>query len=480
MIVLWIILAIIFVLLIVILARTLAFKPKKEDLGAVANITFDKKAAVDALAELISCKTVSFKDQSLENDAEFEKLLAKLPELYPNVVKTCEFKKFPDRGILFKWAGKTTGTKNPAVLMAHYDVVPVEEDQWTMPAFDGLIKDGILWGRGSLDTKVTFNGILSAAENLISQGFQPENDIYFAFSGQEEINGPGAIRIVDYFAENGIEPSMVIDEGGAVVEDVFPGVKEPCGLIGIAEKGMMNLEYTLNSNGGHASSPAPHTPIGVLSKACCDVENHPFPVHFTKPVLEMFDTLGRHSTFVYRMIFANLWCFKGILDSICKKTGGELNALVRTTSAFTMASGSKAFNVIPPVAGMVANMRLNPEDTIDSAKEYIHDTIKNDAIELNVIEGMNPSPISRTDCEGWKIVKKAVADTWKGCLVSPYLMVQCSDSRHYAKISDRVYRFSAMDLTAEERHTIHGNDEHIRLETAERAVEFFIRVMVQC
>ena len=180
------------------------------------------------------------------------------------------------------------------------------------------------------------------------------------------------------------------------------------------------------------------------------------------------------------MIFANLWCFKWVLDLICKKSGGELNALVRTTVAFTQMEGSKAPNVIPPNASMVANLRLNPEDSVSGAIEYIKKTVGDEAIVLTDMHSMEPSPISRTDCEGWQRVSRAVADTWKGAVVAPYLMVQCSDSRHYGAISDRVYRFSAMDLTAEERRTIHGNNERIRLETAESAVEFFIRVMKQC
>ncbi|MBQ7895370.1 MAG: peptidase dimerization domain-containing protein, partial [Oscillospiraceae bacterium] len=178
--------------------------------------------------------------------------------------------------------------------------------------------------------------------------------------------------------------------------------------------------------------------------------------------------------------FANLWCFKGLLDIICKKSGGELNALVRTTVAFTQMKGSDAPNVIPPKASMVANLRLYPMDTMDSALKYIRSVIKDDEIELKVTSGMNPSPLSRTDCAGWNKIGSAVVGTWPGCIVSPYLMVQCSDSRHYGTLSDKVYRFSAMDLTKEERGTIHGNNERIRLELIERSVEFFIRLMRQC
>lgn len=475
----WIILALIVAFLAVIFIRAAMFKPKDSGKTEYEPVEFDREAAVKALAELVLCRTVSYDDHSLEDDAEFEKLIAKLPALYPNVTKTCPMQRMDDRGLLFHWKG-SKGDGKPSVLMAHYDVVPVEEENWTHPAFDAEIVDGVMWGRGTLDTKVTFNGVLSAAENLIKQGFTPENDIYFAFSGGEEVNGKGAINIVNYFKENNIELEMVVDEGGAVVEDVFPGVSEPCGLIGIAEKGMLNLEYSISSSGGHASAPKPHTPVGRLSMACAKVEAHPFKMHLTKPALEMFDTLGRRSSFLYRVIFANLWCFAGVLDIMGKKSGGEFNALMRTTVAFTQMSGSKAPNVIPPSVSMVSNIRLNPADSVDGAVEYIRSVINDPDVKLSVGEHMEPSPISRTDCIGWERVVKAVSDTWQGCVVAPYLMVQCSDSRHYGDISDRVYRFSAMDLTAEERSTIHGNDEHIRLETIQRAVEFYIRVIKQC
>ena len=464
--------------LAVILIRAACFNPKPQPVLDVQSADFNQDAAVSSLAELIKCKTVSNVDPSKEDDAEFQKLIDLLPSLYPRVFDICSVRQLPDRALLFRWPGKSDA--EPTVLMAHYDVVPADEDKWEKPPFAAVIENGVLWGRGTLDTKVTFNAVLSAANHLIGKGYRPENDIYFAFSGGEEVNGKGAVNIVNYFVEHQIQPALVVDEGGAVVENVFPGVKVPCGLIGIAEKGMMNVQYRVASAGGHASAPPVRTPIGTLANACQKVLTHPFKMHITKPAAEMFDVLGRRSTFFYKIIFANLWCFKPVLDLICRMSGGELNALVRTTVAFTQMEGSTARNVIPTEATLVSNMRLNPMDSTYGALCHLRKAVGDDAVEITALESFEPSPISETNCPAWDKVAAAVTQTWKGCVVAPYLMVQCSDSRHYRDLSRHVYRFSAMDLTAEERKSIHGNNERIRLETVHRAVEFYIRLMMLC
>ncbi len=476
--VVYIILTCIAAFILVIILRAFAFKPKPQNITNIETLNFDKDKCINALAQLVRCKTISYNDHSYEDDSEFKKLINLLPKLYPYVFKKCTYTELDNRALLFKWPGKSSS--QPTVLMAHYDVVAVNEEDWEKPPFDAIIENGIMWGRGTLDTKVTFNAALFATNTLIENGFEPENDIYLAFSGGEEINGKGAVNIVDYFEKNNIIPALVVDEGGAVVENVFPGVKQQCALIGIAEKGLMNLEYLCTSQGGHASAPLAHTPVGVLSKACTKVEDNPPKMHITKPVAEMFDTLGRYSSFLYKVIFSNLWCFKWVLDIISKKSGGEINALMRTTVAFTMMSGSNGRNVIPPKASMISNIRINPADNIDSVISHISKTIKNPNVTLNLIEGTNPSRISQTNCKAWDTVKNAVASTWPNAIVSPYLMVQCSDSRHYGRISDRVYRFSAMDLTTEERKTIHGNNERIRLESICKATDFYIRLIKQC
>ncbi len=474
----WYILGVIAAFLAILVTRALAFRPRKSRPLSDTTVTFDKDAAVAALQKLVQCKTISSYNKDEEDEAEFQKLIDLLPILYPNVFAACEVKMLPDRAILLRWKGKSAA--NPSVMMAHYDVVAVREELWEKPPFAGIIQDGVLWGRGTLDTKVTFNGALFAANTLMEQGFLPENDVYFAFSGGEEVNGKGAVNIVNYFADHGITPALVVDEGGAVVENVFPGVKVPCGMVGIAEKGMMNVRYTVHSSGGHASAPPAKTPITTLASVCRKVVEHPFKMSVNKPAALMFDTLARHSTFLYKLIFSNLWCFKPVLNLICKASGGEMNALVRTTTAFTQMQGSKGRNVIPAEANMVSNMRLNSSDSVASATAYLKKVVNDDSVEITVLESQEPSPISETDCDAYYKVADTVAETWRGCVVTPYLMVQCSDSRHYRDISRHVYKFSAMDLTAEERKTIHGNNERIRLESIAKAVEFYIRLLNKC
>ena len=474
----YVILGLVAVFLAVILTRAVMFRPKPQPQADNTPVDFDGDKAVEALAALIRCKTISYSDPSLEDNGEFEKLVQLLPQLYPQVFEICEFQRLPGRALLLRWPGKRNDA--PAVMMAHYDVVPVNEEHWEKPPFEGILEDGILWGRGTLDTKGTLNGVLSAAENLIRQDFQPENDLYFAFSGGEEVNGPGADNIVQYFVDNKITPALVVDEGGAVVENVFPGVHQPCGLIGIGEKGLLNAQFRTLSAGGHASAPKPHTPVGILSRACTRIEGKPFKMHITKPAAEMFDTLGRHSSFLYRLIFANLWCFSWVLDLLGRTSGGEMNALLRTTVAFTQMEGSSARNVIPPEAKMVANMRLNPDDSVASALAYLKEIVADDAVEISPLEHFEPSRISQTNCEAWDKVASTVLETWPGCIVSPYLMVQCSDSRHYGRISDKVYRFCAMALSAEERATIHGHNERIPVATIHKTVEFYIRLLRKC
>lgn len=464
----------------VVLIRTARFRPKAEPDASLPPLAEAPDAALAAehLAEMIRIRTVSFADKAQEDPEPFEEFPRLLARLYPNVHSACKCERPSPRSLLFRWSGKAPG--DPTVLMAHYDVVPADEDAWEKPPFEGIIEGGVLWGRGTLDTKGTLLGVMEAAEAMIARGFVPEHDIYLAFAGDEEIAGTGAPTTVKLLKARGVHAALVVDEGGAVVENVFPGVSRPCALVGIGEKGSVNFEFSLASKGGHASAPPAHTLVGRLARAVTRVEGKPFPARMTKATAELFDTLGRHSTFVYRMIFANLWCFLPLLDLICKKQGGELNALMRTTCAFTMMEGSRAANVLPPKARMVANLRLISGDTASSAAEALRAVIQDDGIAVRRLNGDDPSPFSRTDSEGWRRLRRAIRATWPEALVSPYLMIAGSDSRHFSAISENVMRFCPMALSTEERGYIHGHNERIPVEKLGTLVEFYLRLIAQC
>lgn len=474
----WLIPVILVILIAVILIRTLRFVPEKQSASVPEAIQVDGDKATRDLAEMIKCKTISHRNSDEDDESEFLKFEKLLPELFPKVFAICSFEKVGNRGLLIRWQGKSPDA--PSVFMSHYDVVSVEAADWQKPAFDGILEDGFLWGRGTLDTKGTLNGILQAAELLISEGFVPNNDVYFAFGGNEEVSGDGSYGIVQLFKQRGITPGLVLDEGGAVCTGVFPGVKKPIALIGTGEKGQLNIQYTVKGGGGHSSSPKANSPIIRLSRACLNVEKSSFKYTLSSPTAQLFNTAGRHSNFLYRMIFANQWIFGGVLGIYSKLAGGEFNAIVRTTTAFTQMSGSKGQNVIPAVATMVSNHRIIPGENVESVVAHVTKAVNDENVKVSVINGVDPSVISRTDCEAYERVRSTVAETWQDTIVTPYLMVAGSDSRHWGEISDKVYRFSAMALSKEERGMIHGNDERIPVETIIRTVEFFARIMKKC
>lgn len=471
----YIVLALVVLLIAVLLFRTVRFKPRPQTAVPQTAVEIDSEKAASALSEMLRCKTVSHADPLLDDQSEFLKFEMLLPSLFPNVFRTCEYERLSSRALMFRWKGKTDAA--PIVFMAHFDVVSVNEDEWSRPAFEGLIEDGEVWGRGALDTKTTLLSALFAAETRIAEGFVPKRDYYLCFGGDEEVAGDGAPSIVDELERRGIKPCLVLDEGGAIVDNVFPGVKKSCALIGIAEKGNWNLRLKANSKGGHASAPPADSPIDILALACRKIHDHPFKFRITMPAEQMLNNLAPYSTFLYRMIFSNLWLFTPVLSLITKKQGGELNAMMRTTVAFTMAEGSQGANVLPSSGSLILNLRLLEGDSKASAMAHIKQLVKNDSIEYISLVGSEPSKVSPTDSLSYLAVENAIKESFPSVLVSPYLMIAGSDSRHYLKICDNVYRFSGMFLSGEEREMIHGKDERIPVEKLVDTIKFYYRLI---
>ncbi len=471
----WILLVLLIAFILVLLVRTLRFCPAKTTAPAPVAVAVDADEAARNLSAMVRCQTVSHPDQTLDDEAEFAKFCALLPALFPKVFATCLYETIGDRGLMLRW--QSGSDLAPLVLTAHYDVVPVDASAWEKHPFSGDIQNGIIYGRGTLDTKCTLSAILNAAEMLIKQGFTPKRDIYFCFAGNEEVMGSGASGLVDVLTERGVHPLMVLDEGGAIVEKVFPGVAQPCALIGIAEKGSVNYRVTTRALGGHSSAPLPHTPVDMLAKACLAMQKKPFPFRATVPAKQLINGLARHSTFAYRLLFANLWAFTPLLDMVCRKSGGELNALFRTTIAFTMLNAGESANALPAAAQMTLNARVLPGESVEGTLAALQRKIGDGNAQVELLQGFAPSGCSDTDGEGYARLQKTIGEVFPGVLVSPYMMIACSDARHYERICKHVYRFTGMPLSGAERRMIHGVNEQIPVAKQADTVRFYLRLM---
>ena len=466
----------ILILLIAVIAiRTAAFRPRLDVKKTSAVLKGTDDALMQKLAgifsEMLQCKTISSTEDFGES-AEFEKFRSRLCEWFPVFHAHCTLERVGTSGLLYHLPGECA--EKPCVLMAHYDVVPVDETFWEHPAFSGYFDGAEIWGRGAVDTKVTLCSALAGAEKLLKAGFTPRNDIYFSFAGDEEVMGPSASAAVVWMEARGIKPAFVLDEGGAVTEQAFPGVTRPCAFIGTAEKGRLDLSITATGAAGHASAPPAQTLLTKLSKAVVRLEKKPFPRQIPPPVKALFNNVGRYSTFVNRMIFANLWCFTPLLDAMARKTGGDINALIRTSCALTMAKGSDSINVLPSSATFSFNLRLIPGDTEESVISHMRRIIKDDSVEIKALPGyMKASPVSPGCGEAWELITQIVSSIWPEALVAPYLMVACTDSRYFCKICDNVYRFSPIKLSAQERERVHGHNERISLDVLADAVLFY-------
>ena len=462
-----------FVLILAI--RAFLFRPYPQAEVPACTLAVDKERAVANLAKMVQCRTVSSKEEGRVEEGEFEKFRQLLPENYPLVHSHCEFWRVGPNGLLYRWPGKR-GEK-PTVFMAHYDVVPAAAQDWQHPPFAGVIDQDCLWGRGTLDTKGTLCAILEGAELLIGQGFVPENDIYLSFGGDEEVDGTGAAGIVEFLRERGVKPHLVLDEGGAIVEKDIPGVPGKYALVGTGEKGKLHLRLSVQSRGGHASSPPPRSPVGVLARAVVRVEKKPFAFRLAKPVAQMFDVLGRHAGFALKLLYANLDLFAPLLGLAGRMLGGEVNALVRTTVAFTKMQASEAVNVFPPAASVEADVRLMEGSTKESVLAGLKKRIDNKEVKIEALGVIPVAPFSEMGGEAWQRLEEAIRAVWPGIPVSPYLMVAASDSRQYTAICENVFRFAGMELSAAERRMIHGTDERIPLAKIETAVKFFACLM---
>lgn len=421
------------------------------------------------LSNLIQIETVSVNgDKDL---AKFERFHQLLKETFPKLFSTATVENF-DGSLLLHWQGKDSG-KEPLLLMSHHDVVEAS-GSWSHPPFQGVISDGKLWGRGTLDTKNSLWAMLQAAEEMLEEGFLPDRDIYFESACNEEISGAGSDMVSAELEKRGIRFFMTLDEGGMMLYDPIGGADGTFAMVGVGEKGCADLRFTARSKGGHAATPGKDTPLVRLGKFMAAAEKKKlFEVKLSPVVQEMFERTAPYTKGAMRLLFSHVGIFRSVLCKALPHISVTAGAMLKTTLAFTMCQGSDGRNVLPQEAWVIGNMRFSHHQGRESSFNAIQKLAAKYDITMEVLDPGFESPITDYKGEPFQLIERAVSEIFPGVVPVPYLMTGASDSRFFSRVSQHCIRFAPFLIDDEQLDSIHGIDENVDIDTLGPAVDFY-------
>ena len=427
---------------------------------------------VQRLAEAVRIQTISYQERERIDYAQFQRLNDYLRVSYPLVFARLQVETVSDYSLLLRWPGSDDSLK-PILFTAHTDVVPVEpgtEDDWAHPAFAGVVADGRIYGRGTLDDKLGVMGLLEAAEQLLAEGFVPRRGIVFAFGHDEEISGEqGAASLAARMRELDLHFEWMVDEGGMLLSDNPLLPDRPMAMVNVAEKGYLTITLVATGEGGHSSNPPRISTIGRLSNALARIEANPFEPRLVGPVEAMFETIAPYVGQPERFVFNNLWLTGGIVASRMDDERLTL-PFVRTTTALTMINAGVKENVVPQRAEAKVNFRLLPGDTAEGVVEYIREVINDPQVTISYDPWENVPPISDHQAAGFQVISEAVTAVYPEAVVTPSLLTATTDTRHYIGLSDNQYRFHGVMMSASQASSIHGTNEFIDVRSYEKSI----------
>ncbi|HUP62483.1 MAG TPA: M20 family peptidase [Thermoanaerobaculia bacterium] len=461
--------ALLLILLAILIGRALVLPSMQIAAPAAPPLSIDRDAALARFTRAIRFPTVS--GRSAEHDA----FLAWLGEAYPRVHASLQRELVGGHSVLFTWRGSDPALA-PVLLMGHYDVVPVEpgtESKWERPPFSGAVAGGFVWGRGTLDDKITVISLLEAIDSLLRDGFRPNRTILLAFGHDEEIGGTeGAAAVARLLISRGVRLHAVVDEGGIVTRDGIKGLDKPVALIGIAEKGSASVELLASGAGGHSSMPPPRTQVGEIASAIERVQTNPFPTGVRGATAEMLRWVAPEMPFVQRVLMSNVWLFEPILR-IEAKSSPPLNAILRTTTAPTIISGGVKENVIPSHARAVINFRILPGDTVDEVVAHVRETAGSRVAARLLSGARDSSPVSDPRTPQFRTLQRTIEQVFPDAVVAPYLVVGGTDARHFESLTPNVYRFIPLVIEQSDLSRVHGTNERVAVESYFEAIRFY-------
>ena len=468
--ILLILLAVLAVLLLTAAVRTCLIKAPARSSYTPEATPQELAIATQKLGAMIRVSTVSRHEH--EDLSDFYRFHQELEQLFPLLHANLE-KTVLNGTLLYRWPGRDSA-KKPILFMGHQDVVPASDDGWSVPAYSGMEKDGCLYGRGALDCKSTMYVELQAVEELLSEGFTPPCDVYLEYSINEETGGDGAAAAMRHLKEKGIELALVLDEGGAVIDKAVDGMDRPYAVIGVTEKGYMDLKITARGKGGHSSTPPRNTPAARLFAFANEIERkRPFQKKLLPEAVEMFNRMAPSFPFPMRLVLGNIWLFKPLLMALMPVVSPFGEAVMATTCCFTMMEGSGAANVIPKEPYLVANLRTSVHQGCAESLVIMERYAKKHGLQIEVLLQRDASPVSNIHSPEYAYVEQCIRTHFPDVGIAPYVIMGGTDCRHFHALTENALRFAPVRMTSAQSASCHAVDENVTIPALAEGVRFF-------
>jgi acetylornithine deacetylase/succinyl-diaminopimelate desuccinylase-like protein len=371
---------------------------------------------------------------------------------------------------------KGNGSKKAIALVSHMDVVPAVPAFWTHDAFAGVIKDGFLYGRGTLDMKGEGIVQLMALIAIKRSHLPLTRDILFIGNADEELGSTGAVVFVQRHADLLKDVEFLMTEGGD--NSVTNGRLNYYG-VGVAEKRTFWQHLTVKGVASHGSRPTKQNPVPRLVSALDKIAAYETPIHVTPGVAKFFHDISVNYSGDQRAWLAdvekaarNTKAREWILSDV------YWNAILRNTISLTGLSGSNKTNVIPPEATADIDIRLlpdaNPEEFLATLKKLVNDT----AVHWTTLLPPKPPLESPINTDLFRAIEQAAHDRDPRAFVTTPMLTAATDRPTYRALGIVTYGFDPFKVEfADAQKGVHGNDERVSVVNVGFGVHYLYDVL---
>jgi len=379
----------------------------------------------------------------------------------------------PGRGNI--WARLKGGDEPALILLQHTDVVPADPKFWTTDPLSGDIRDGYLWGRGTLDMKGTGISQLATFLSLHRSGAALNRDVVFVATADEEAGGLfGAGWLVENHPEIFKGAGLLINEGDSGTDREGERIFS----VEVTQKVPVWLKLTAVDTPGHGSMPNATSSVTRIVDAMNILRTNPFPARIIPPVDAMFSAMGQNMSGEWAEAYADMASAieqPGFLEKLQAFSPFQ-HALTRDTCSLTRMGASNKINVVPPEAWAEIDCRMLPDRTAEEFVTDVRNAIAGTGVELEVIMAFTPA-VSSTASVLYKAIETVTAERHPGSRVMPSVATGFTDSHFTRDLGIASYGFDPIVVAEAEFSRIHGNDERVNVAAFRRGVGDFLAII---